>query len=190
MSDIDTDPDVGVSTPAASGSPLAHLIGKIAVWREEAYIDLQVPRSHDPAVWVRYGTMPHSEIKSIFRRNEKRGKGPKGVKDWEVRANAEFLVEACLGIYLDLDGEKYPFDANAVGPVDLDELEEDDLPRFDWRAATLLKELAHVPKEHVSAVDVVKTLYVTDGDLLATGDAVMRHCGYDPAGVQERLAGE
>lgn len=189
MSDFDTDPDVGLATPAASGSPLAHLRGRIASWRDEAYVDLQVPRSHDPEVFVRFGTIPHAKVKAIFERQEKAGKRNKR-KDWEVVANAELLADTCLGIYLVLDGEPYPFDVDATAPVELDKLDPDELPGFDWRAASLLPDFADVPRDRIAAVDVVRALYVTDGDILATGDAVSRHCGYDPAGVRERLEGE
>lgn len=144
--------------PAAPGSPLASLRERRARAAAELWIDLEVPRL-DPPVYVRFAPVPLSEITRVGRKFEKY-RGP----DKDLRINATLMAQACRGVWEhDDDGE-----AVSIDPEDRD----GSWPCFDERLAGLLGEVS------TTAVDVVRALYLTDGDVIATGAKLSEWSGY------------
>lgn len=167
--DDDGAPQVG-PRPAAPGSALASLRARRDAATATLWIDLEVPR-YDPPVYVRYTPLALARIRQVERRHEKY-KGP----DRDLRTNAVLLGEACAGVWTrDADGEPVSIDpSDPHGPW----------PCFDARLAELLEEPASL-----GVVDVVRALYVTDGDLVATGAKVSDFSGYTADDLREAEQG-
>lgn len=161
----DETPAVDERRPAASGSPLSSLRARRDTARQRLHLDLEVPRM-DPPVYVRYSPLPHGRITAITKRFEKSKDA-----DRDVLANAAILAEACQGIYEVIDGRE----------VSVDDRDRDgDWPRFDDRLAELLGITAG------KASDVVRGLYLTDGDVIATASRLAEWSGYSAAELEER----
>jgi hypothetical protein len=118
------------------------------------HLDLQVPRL-DPPVVVRVRPITNAEVAAITRRF----RGNK-TPDAPVMHNAAIIAEACLGVFgLDENGE----------PVE----DEADWPRFDEELAEILG-----LDGASSAVDVVRGLYLTDGDVASAADQIVLWSGF------------
>jgi hypothetical protein len=153
--------------PAAAGSPLAGLRARREKAQQELFLDLQVPRL-DPPVFVRFAPAVQSQIDRANKRHEKSKDADKN-----VIVNAVILAEACRGVFEVIDGE----------PVSVDDADRDgDWPRFDGQLADLLG----LDGESVQAVDVVRGLYLTDGDIIATAAKLAEWSGYSLEDLEER----
>lgn len=128
--------------PAAPGSALAGLRERREKAVKALYLDLQVPRL-DPPVYVRYGPLP----KPIIDQANKQIVDGKA-EDREVVAKAVALSHVCLGVFGLVDGKP--------------EGSPNTWPKFDPQLAELLG----LPSD-CGAVQVVRSLYLTDGDILA-----------------------
>jgi hypothetical protein len=136
-------------------SPLARLRAAQEQARKTLYLDLPVPRLPYP-VFVRYAPLPQEQTEAI----EKKFRNIK--KDRSVLNNAAFLVEACQGVFVhDENGE----------PVSIDP-DDEAWPKFDDHLAELLGITAD------KATDVVRALYLTDGDIISTAIRVLAWSGY------------
>jgi hypothetical protein len=86
--------------PAAPSSPLADLRARRAKHLEGLHLDLKVPRWDDdggPSIWVRYSPSSPGKIDDI---NAKRDEVKKiEGSDWYVNANADVLIDSCVGVY-------------------------------------------------------------------------------------------
>lgn len=167
--------DDGGEVAAAGDSQLAAIREKHRRQRQESrYTDLPVPHLDEPPVYVRYTTaINHDRIRRFYNKREKQGK-QKGGYDWEVKAAADVLVEACQGVYTVLDdGSKvgYALDGDA-----------DDWPAFDLRLAKML-DLDGQP----SALDVCRALYGTDPRVIQASGQLANIVGYNP---EEGMPGE
>lgn len=120
----------------------------------------------EPPVYVRFAPVPHGRIEAINKRHEKSKD-----KDRDVIINAAVLAEACRGVYEVIDDQ-------AVSVDDTDR--EGEWPRFDDRLAELLG------VEAGKASDVVRALYLTDGDVIATATKLGEWSGYSMADLEER----
>jgi hypothetical protein len=137
---------------------------------EESYIDLPVPRWHDPEVVVRYKPVPHTVVRKAMNNNvpDKR----KG--NAEVEANCEVLIYGCVGVFARLDGHEYsmrPGDENGT-----------------W--TTFDEDLAENLGCNPSAIEVVRKLYITDGDILSAASKVGEFSGYREQYADEEALGE
>jgi hypothetical protein len=121
---------------------------------ETLHLDMQVPRL-DPPVFVRVRPISASEIAAIT----KRFRGNK-TPDAAVMHNAALLAEVCLGVFgVDEHGQ----------PVE----DPQDWPRFDEQLAEILG-----MDGASTAVDVVRGLYLTDGDVASAADRVVEWSGF------------
>lgn len=143
--------------PAAAGSALARLRDRRKAASERLHLDLAVPR-YDPPIYVRFRPVTQPELESI----ERRFKGSKD-PDKNVHRHAALLAETCVGIFERNDqGAEQGLDPDSPGVW----------PRFDDALAGLLE--ADVD----TAVDTVRALYLTDGDVIATAGRVTEWSGY------------
>jgi hypothetical protein len=172
VSDIAPSVHIGPATPVAApdapddepvvehhASPFDGLLAKLAKAREELTLDLEVPRWHDEfgfRVVVRYAPLTPGYVTGVAQKFAK-------ATDAErmVLVHAQCLVHCCRGVYLvEDDGTKLAFNSdNPDGPW----------PRFDGESgADLARTIGANPEASLggSAIDVVKRLYFTEGDLL------------------------
>lgn len=154
--------------PAAPSSVLTGLRERRQQVVNKLFIDLVVPR-YDPPIWVRFGPISDTRVGAINKQAEK-SKDP----EKNVVANAVGLADVCLGVFEVIDGEKV-----SVDPDDRDP-DPANWPKFDDRLAGLLG-LPGTKK----AADVVRGLYLTDGDIIATSSKVAEWSGYSLDGVEE-----
>lgn len=165
--DVDLEVDTG-EAPAAVGSVLAGLRQR----REQAlaalYTDLVVPRL-DPPVFVRFRPIDQAKIEQANKRANA-SKDP----DAATAANAAVLAAACVGVFeLDEDGAE----------VGVDPDDRDSWPQFDKRLARLLGVKAG------KAADVVRALYLTDGDVIKTVTKLAEWSGFNEDALDRDTAG-
>jgi hypothetical protein len=144
-------------TPAAVAadltSPLASLRKRRAEIIEDLYLDIKVPRWENPEIYVRF--KPLSTVKlgaSLERRRKSK------VDDWSLLANADMLVDSCLGVYAVVDGDLN--NKLSLAPGDPKGV----WTKFDPALAAALGVDAQ------RAVDVCQALYLTEGDLIDTAN--------------------
>lgn len=136
-------------------SSLAALRRKISTKRAERYQDMPVPDLD--VIVVRYGPVESSELAKILQRRNR--KDP----DRGALSSADILARACLGIYERGDDGELQVDGKY--------LTSDDGEPLTFATLGLV--------EVKNAIAQVRALYVTDGDLISTADAVLRLSGYD-----------
>jgi len=146
------------SAPASFDSPLLSLRARRAEIVDNLWVDLRVPRWDNPKIFVRYA--PVSAVKlntAIERRRKEKG------DDWSLLANADMLVDSCIGIYGELD------DGTQISLRDGD-------PSGKW--TTFDPDLAKALGVEVErAVDTVRSLYLTEGDLIDASNKLFRWSG-------------
>lgn len=153
---------------AAEGSVLSSLRARRRKSVENLHFDLEVPR-YDPPVYVRFKPVSQQKVEDTYRRTEKR----KG-QDRTVVTNAIILAEACLGVFEVIDGREV-----SVDPDDRD----GEWPKFDERLGKLLTSIEDGERPPSRASDVVRKLYLTDGDIISTSQDLSYRSGY----AQEQL---
>lgn len=156
MSDETTTP---AERPAAPGSLLGQLRARREAIEAKLHLDLAVPRMENPEVLVRFRPVTSAEITRVADQHRKNK-----AKDVDVIINAVHLAAACEGIFYLHEGQ--PVGIN--GKTDPDEW-----PRFDQEVAESLG----LP-DGSKAVDVVRGLYFTDGDIISTGAELLVWSGY------------
>ena len=155
--------------PAAASSALTSLRARRTKVKDKLYFDLAVPR-YDPPVFVRFAPLPAPLLTATAKRAEK-SRDPEA----EIKGNAALLAHVCRGVFEVRDGVEVSIDP-----------ENEEWPRFDKRLAELLDPDAAAP---TSAGEVVRMLYATDGDVIATVTDLGRHSGYADEDLQRDLAG-
>jgi len=136
-------------------SPLSAL-SRLREIREQAvaklYKDLKVPRwdEYGAEIWVRYGPLDVTHLNEATQRREKDKKRNPG---WVLLANCDGLVKSCIGVYALVEGRKY-----SLRPGDAD----GEWTKFDDDLARALG------IDATRAVEVVRALYLTDGDIIST----------------------
>jgi hypothetical protein len=130
-------------------TPLLSLKNRRSQIVESLYLDLRVPRWDEPEIYVRFKPVSTTKLNTAV---EKRRKSKSS--DWAVLANADMLIESCIGVYAVIDGDTenklslYPNNPNGAWT------------RFDMKLAESLG------IEADEATDVVNGLYFTEGDLI------------------------
>jgi hypothetical protein len=166
MTDIVVQPagEVASETPEVlKETPLLSLKKRRQDLVEKLHIDLKVPRWGDdgstPEIFVRYGPVDSSRLEKAVDVRRKINKD-----EWSILANADILTISCLGVYACLDGNyenKYSLDpAHTEHPS----TDPRDWTKFDER---LRENLGFTPGTAPTSADICRTLYLTDGDLLA-----------------------
>lgn len=143
---------------AADGSQLASLRERRQKVVDTLYFDLEVPR-YDPPVFVRYKPVDAQRIDATLDRTARQRD-----KNRSVNTNAIILASACMGVFEVINGVEV-----SVDPDDRD----GEWPVFGPELAAILG----VPMAK-KASEVVKVLYLTDGDLISTADDLQRRSGY------------
>jgi hypothetical protein len=159
--------------PAGAGSPLGALRERRSKMQELLYKDMRVPRWGDdggPAIWVRFAPASPSEFADKF---EKLSKAKNRPKDWSVAANAQVLVSSCMGVY-SVEGEA-PLDDEDDTRKKLSLRDGD--PYGEWTKfdPDLAESLGLEP--NCGAVAVVRSLYLTEGDVTSTANQLLRWSG-------------
>lgn len=154
--------------PAAPTSPLASLRERRQKSVDTLFIDLEVPR-YDPPLFVRFGPISDERIELINKQHAKSKD-----KARNVNANAVALAESCLGVFEKVDGERVSVDPENRSSDPAEWL------RFDKQLGALLGD-----PDTVTAAEVVRLLYLTDGDVLATAAKVTEWSGFSLAGIEE-----
>lgn len=158
---------------AGSGpqSPLNLLRGRRKEALSTLFCDLAVPRWEEilgATLWVRYRPVNPALYSQTIQRMEKdflameaKKKGS-GDQEWTTRANADLLVKACVAIYDLPIGEDPPRGL----PTSLD------YPTFS--SDELAQTLDILPG---NAINTARALYLSDGDLLLTGQQLLDFSG-------------
>jgi hypothetical protein len=142
--------------PVAVVSPLISLRERREQIVNDLYIDIKVPRWDDPSIFVRFRPVSAMKLNAAIERRRKQ----KG-EDWTLLANADVLIDSCIGIYAIFDGEdhKYSLRHNDA---------QGKWTKFD-------KDLADsLGVEAERATDTLRALYLTEGDLIDTANKLFR----------------
>lgn len=165
--------DAVAPIPAPEGSALFDLRALRERKLKDLYKDLPVPRWGEdgtPEIVVRYKP---SKPQVALRATEKRR--TENDPDWLILANADVLVDACIGVYAVYQGKKYslkPGEPNAPWT------------KFDRNLAE------NLGIETNRAVEVVRALYLTDGDLIGAVNALAAWSGTVLPQIDEESLGE
>jgi hypothetical protein len=149
--------DVVAEVQTSTTTPLASLQARREQIVNDLYVDIQVPRWEDPEIYVRF--KPVSTIKlnaAIERRRKQKG------DDWSLLANADMLIESCVGIYAVFNGDtENKLSLSTTDP-------NGKWTKFDPELAKALGVDAQ------RATDSVQALYLTEGDLIDTANRLFR----------------
>lgn len=126
----------------------------------DLFVDIKVPRWEEPEIYVRFKPVSATRLNAAIDRRRK-----SKTDDWSLLANADMLVDSCVGVYAVIDGNKDNKmslrlnDAN--GPW----------TKFDPDLAAALG------VEASRASDACVALYLTEGDLLDTAAKLFKWSG-------------
>lgn len=135
----------------------------------ELFTDLVVPR-YDPEIYVRFRPVVQRRIDAVNKAAEKSKD-----RDKSAIANAVILADACIGIFEVVDGVEVSIDPRDPGGA---------WPKFDERLAEIF-ELPAAKK----ASEVVRGLYLTDGDVIGTASKLAEWSGYATDQLERDEAG-
>lgn len=123
----------------------------------EMFTDIKVPRWESPEIYVRFKPVSATKLNATIERRRKM-KGD----DWSFLANADMLVDSCIGIYAVMDGDTDNKLSLRLGD-----------PKGEWtKFDTDLAEALGV--EVTRAVDACTSLYLTEGDLIDTSNRLFK----------------
>lgn len=123
----------------------------------DLYIDLKVPRWDEPEIFVRFKPVSATKLNATIDRRRKSKHD-----DWSFLANADMLVDSCIGVYAVLNGntdEKLSLRLNDANG---------EWTKFDPDLADALGVVAN------RAVDACIALYLTEGDLIDTANRLFK----------------
>lgn len=163
--DVQDQDEHGGQLPAAPTSGLAKLRAERDKIKDELHLDLRVPRYEVP-LFVRYTPVQASTAKRLADRAKKSNDS-----EAMVIGNAQLLAEHCVGVF-----EK---DANG-DPIG----DPEDWPKFDGTLAAYLGD-----ENTKRAADVVRLLFLTDGDIIATAQRLSEWSGYAGDQITESYEG-
>lgn len=155
--------------PGTPQSPLDLLKGRRKDLEAKLFLDLAVPRWEDivgKTIWVRYKPADVSLWGEAQRTREaahlaKKKRDGHGDPKWAIKANADVLVAACVGVYFLEPGEEPLHDEDFPA----------DLPTFSDPA---LSTALDAPR---NAVGTVLKLYGTDADVLLAANQIIMWSG-------------
>lgn len=164
MTEFEGTPDVpDVSMPGeakgAPGSGLDQLRGKRRKAVQDLHTDQVVPRSEDlfgTRVIVRYRPCTDAERKRVEKRF-----GKSKSDEADVQANAVLLATCAMGVFTDHERD-----------------DPESWMKFDQDLAALILDSDEEGAKVKTAADVVRLLYVTDGDVAATAAKILEFSGY------------
>lgn len=153
------------TAPATVGSNLKSRRDKAI---EELFTDYKIPR-YDPPIYVRFKPVPQDRIDAAEKAAER-----SKAKDAKVAANAAILANATIGVFEVIDGRKV-----SINPADRD----GEWPKFDSGLAELFEVQA------TKSADVVRAVYMTDGDIIATVTQLGVWSGFNLDDIQKDFEG-
>lgn len=125
------------------------------------YIDIRVPRWETPELYLRFRPVSATKLTKTIEKYQSRAKVDKSA-DWSFLANAEMLLEACVGLYAVIDGDKD--NKLSLRPND---------PHGPWTRFD--EDLADALGVDASrATDVVVATFFAEGDLIETANRLFR----------------
>lgn len=145
---------------------------------EQQILRLPVPRWEDPVIVVHYKPVEHSFIRGAQERVKKAGTDKKA--DVEIDANADMLIRGCVGVVAIVDGKEY-----SLRPGD----EEGEPTRFDADLAENLG-IEGAGGKPPTARAVVRSLFITDGDILSAANELVKFSGYRETEADAAVVGE
>jgi hypothetical protein len=154
-------------------SPLAFLRAKRSTLKAELYLDLAIPRwqAEGRQLWVRYRPCSPAVFSSSAERRRTAWK--KGDPDWQLRVNADLLVEACVAIYDLPEGTEPP---------------EGELPQLADPYPTFRSEaLSEAVGSSRNAAETCVATYLTEGDLLMAANQLLEWSGRASKKVDDRF---
>lgn len=161
-------------TPRPVGADPTSIFGKLEQQREQVVSEqtkvLRVQRWHDPDIYVRYKLVDHEIIRRALGKIDDAKKADKG--KIELEANCDVLIAGCVEVWGELDGNRY-----SLNPDDV----HGEYTTFD---SDLGRNLGL--SEQCTARQVVRRLFLSDGDVLATAGTIIAWCGYS----QDEIDGE
>lgn len=173
---------------AAPGSQLINIRAQRAKMLQKLHLDLEVPRIGDegPAqVWIRYRPASFSVgMRAAERRRKQK------LDEAEILAAADVLVEACVGVYVKVDGQAYTVTPDREWrPFDPDHAADTDWVSVRGERAT---DLAAVTVEGNigGAVELMRALFATENDMLAHSIALGNFSTKEVGGADQELLGE
>jgi hypothetical protein len=166
--------------PSNASEDRRSVLGNLKARREQIFqgevLDLPVPRWRDPQIHVQYKPVEHSTIRAGQTRMEK---APKNRRyQVEVEANCDLLIKGCVAVYARLEGDSSRY---SLRPDDW----EGDPTTFDPDLAENLG----LP-ESATARDVVRELFMTEGDILSHAQQLIEFSGYRETEADESVEGE
>lgn len=145
---------------------------------EQQVLRLPVPRWENPAIVVMYKPVEHGFIKTAQIRVEKAP--PDKQADVELDANVDILIRGCVGVVAIIDGKEY-----SLRPGD----EEGEPTVFDQDLAENLG-VEGVNGKPPTARAVVRSLFITDGDILSAANELVKFSGYRETEADAAVVGE
>ena len=144
---------------APAGSPLAALRNRVDAARKSRVIDLEVPFADDgPPVFVRFGPLAADKLEGIRKRRAKAG------DEQMILQAADTLIATVIGVFVDMPDAPEPVEVAKGFTPDL---------------------AAELGTDATRAVDVVRALYPTDGDVIGASERVIRFSGFMGDDVEE-----
>lgn len=177
-----TEPEERVGSDEAARGSAPSILSSLKERRqqvlEEQILRLPVPRWDDPVIVVHYKPVEHGFISAARTRVEKATPDKKA--DVELDANADILIRGCTGVVAIVDGQEY-----SLRPGD-----EDGEPTvFDKDLADNLG-VEGVGGKAPTARAVVRSLFITDGDILSAANELIKFSGYRETEADAAVVGE
>lgn len=145
---------------------------------EEQVLRLPVPRWEDPSIVVRYKPVAHTFIRTAQNRLEKANADKRS--EVELEGNIDILIRGCDGVLAVLDGQEY-----SLRPGD----ENGDPTLFDKDLAENLG-VEGTGGKAPSARQVVRALFITEGDILSAASKLITFSGYRETEADSAIVGE
>jgi hypothetical protein len=165
-----------------TAAPRQSLFGDLAARRqqlvEENILTLPVRGWKEPEVFVQYQPIKQATILAV---GEKIDKAPKRERSEAIlNANADALIEGCVGVFARMEEE--PDTQFSFRPGD----PRGKLTRFD----PALAEALGMDPETTKSREVLRELFIVEGDILMHANALAEHSGYADVKSYEALSGE
>jgi hypothetical protein len=154
--EVNPQPEFPAEAPERPSTAVLSLKGRRESIKKTLYTDLQIPRWEDPEVFVRYGPIDNTRTEKAIENRSKQK-----IDEVNILANADILINSCVGVFACLDGDyEHKLSLNPDDP-------EGPWTRFDPNLAKNLGLLTD------KATDVVRALYITDGDLIMAANQLV-----------------
>lgn len=174
-----TDHDADAAEVVAGGDSRLSILGQLGKRRQEIldkeFLDLEVPRWKDPQIIIRYRPVPNEHFVRASDKIERAQ--PKDRPKLTVDVNTDVLIRGCVAVIARIgDGNDY-----SLRPGD----PHGEPTSFDRDLAENLG----LP-DGATARQVVKELFLVDGDIMSHATALAQFSGYKEAEADDKVTGE